>query len=67
MFWRVVEILLGSFAIGSGLFSTKFEPIGFTTRLIWGTGENARIPRWIAGTFYAVLGLLLLYAGVTGR
>lgn len=67
MLWRVVEILLGLFVIGMGLFSTEFEPMGWTTRLIWGRGENARIPRWIAGTFYVVLGLVLLYAGVAGR
>ena len=67
LFWRVVEILLGLFAIGSGLFSREFEPMGLTTRLIWGRGKNARIPRWIAGTFYVVLGLLILYIGVTGR
>lgn len=67
MFWRVVEILVGLFGIGSGFFSKEFRPMGLTTFLIWGRGEHARIPRWIAGTFYVVLGLLLLYAGITGR
>ena len=67
MFWRVVEILLGLSVIGLGLFSKEFRPTGWITLLIWGRGENARIPRWIAGTSYVELGLLLLYAGITGR
>jgi hypothetical protein len=67
VFWRIVEILSGVFCIGMGLFNTEFKPIGWTTLLIWGRGANARIPRWIAGTFYVVLGLLILYIGVTGR
>jgi len=52
VFWRLVKILLRLFVIRAGLFSTEFEPMGWRTRLIWGSGENPRIPRWIAGTFY---------------
>jgi hypothetical protein len=62
-----VEILIGLFCIGMGLFNTEFKPIGFTTLLIWGSDKNARIPRWIAGTFYFVLGLVTVYIGVTGK
>ena len=65
MFWRIVEVLMGLLLIGSGLVSKEFTPIGWTTILIW--GKDARIPRWIAGTFYAVLGLLMLYWGLSGR
>lgn len=67
MFWRVVEILVGLFSIGMGVFKKEFTPIGWTTMLIWGRGENVRIPRWVAGAFYVALGLVLLYIGVTGR
>ena len=64
MFWRVVEVLVGLFCIGMGLFSKEFTPIGWTTMLIWGRDETARIPRWLAGSFYFVLGVLLLYNGI---
>ena len=67
MFWRVVEVLMGLVCVGMGLFNKEFTPSGWTTMLIWGRSENARIPRWIAGSFYFVLGALLLYAGITGR
>ena len=67
MFWRVVEILLGLLNIGLGLFNKEFSPAGLTTMLIWGRGKKARIPRWIAGTFYAGIGVALLYAGITGK
>jgi hypothetical protein len=40
VFWRAVEILVGLFSIGVGLFSKEFTPIGWTTMLIWGRGEN---------------------------
>jgi hypothetical protein len=65
--WRVVEVLVGLFSIGMGLLNKKFTPVGWTTMLIWGRGENARIPRWLAGSFYFALGLLLLYIGITGK
>jgi len=48
-FRRGFDIVLGLIAIASGLFSKEFKPIGWTTWLIWGRDENARIPRWIAG------------------
>jgi len=67
VFWRVVEVSMGLFCIGMGLFNKEFTPVGWTTMLIWGRGEKARIPRWIAGAFYGGLGLVLLYIGVTGR
>jgi len=67
VFWRVVEILMGLFLIGMGFFNREFTPTGWTTMLIWGRDENARIPRWIAGSFYFGLGVLLLYAGITGK
>lgn len=64
MFWRVVEVLVGLFCIGMGLFNREFTPIGWTTMLIWGRDETARIPRWIAGSFYFLLGVLLLCHGI---
>ena len=65
--WRIVELVLGVFSILFGIFSKEFKPMGWTSWLIWGTGENARIPRWIAGLFYVVLGLLLFFIGLTGK
>ena len=65
VFWRVVEVLVGLFSIKTGLFDKEFTPVGWTTMLIWGRGT--RIPRWIAGTFYVALGLVLLFIGVRGR
>jgi hypothetical protein len=67
VFWRVVEVLVGLFSIGMGLLNREFIPVGWTTMLIWGRGEKARIPRWIAGSFYFVLGALLLFVGITGK
>jgi hypothetical protein len=67
VFSRVVEVLMGLFNIGLSLFNKEFTPVGWTTMLIWGRGESARIPRWIAGSFYFVLGAFLLYAGITGK
>lgn len=67
MFWRVLEVLMGLFLIGMGLFNKEFTPLGWSTMLIWGHNDNARIPRWIAGPFYFLLGALLLYAGITGK
>lgn len=65
--WRVLKIILGLICIGSGLFSKEFQPIGWTTSLIWGRDENARIPRWVAGPFYVCLGLLVLYWGIANK
>jgi hypothetical protein len=58
---------MGLFSIGMGLFNKEFTPVGWTTMLLWGRGEKARIPRWIAGSFYFVLDALLLYNGVTRK
>jgi hypothetical protein len=66
-FRRGFDIVLGLIAIAGGLFSKEFKPIGWTTWLSWGRDENARIPRWVAGSFYCVLGLFLLYVGITGK
>lgn len=67
MFWRVVEVLTGLFCLGLGLFNREFSPMGWTTMLIWGSDEKARIPRWIAGSFYFALGALLLYHGIARK
>jgi hypothetical protein len=67
VFWRVAEVLMGLFCVGMGLFNKEFTPLGWTTMLIWGRDENARVPRWIAGSFYFVIGALLLYGGITGK
>jgi hypothetical protein len=66
-FWRLVKLVLGITCILGGLFSKEFKPIGWTTALIWGKDENARIPRWVAGPFYVVLGSLVIYWAVTGK
>jgi hypothetical protein len=66
-FWRLVKLVLGITCILEGLFSKEFKPIGWTTALIWGKDENARIPRWVAGPFYVVLGSLVIYWAVTGK
>lgn len=58
---------MGLICIAMGVFTPEFKPIGWTTWLIWGTGENARIPRWIAGTLYVLLGSFILYLGITGK
>jgi hypothetical protein len=65
--WRVLKIAGGLICIGGGLFSKEFKPIGWTTALIWGRDENARILRWIAEPFYVALGLLMLYWGITNK
>ena len=41
-----------------------FRPTGWTTRLLWGKGEDVRIPRWVAAPFYFILGVVLLYYGL---
>jgi hypothetical protein len=40
-----------------GLLVRESTPIGWTTKLIWGGGKDARIPRRIGGSFYVVLGI----------
>jgi hypothetical protein len=50
-----------------GLLAREFAPIGWTTKLIWGGEKDARIPRWIAGSFYVVLGVFSVYLGLTGK
>jgi len=65
--WRVLKIVGGLICVGGGVFSKEFKPIGWTTALIWGRDENARIPRWIGGPFYVALGLLALYWGITNK
>jgi hypothetical protein len=62
-----VKLVLGIICILGGLFSKEFKPIGWTTALIWGRDENARIPLWVAGPFYVVLGSLVIYWAVTGK
>jgi len=66
-FWRGFELLCGTACILLGLFNTEFTPIGWTTKLVWGTGKDARIPRWIAAPFYIAVGLFALYLGFTGK
>jgi hypothetical protein len=66
-FWRIVEILMGFGCIALGIFNREFKPIGWTTWLVWGTGDDARIPRWIAGPFYVLLGVFALYMGFSGK
>lgn len=59
--WKIVKIAVGVLCIVGGLFQKEFKPIGWTTALIWGRDENAKIPRWVAGPFYVVLGALAIY------
>jgi len=59
-----VEVGLGIVGILTGIFVKEFKPSGWTTHLIWGGGENARIPRWVAASFYIILGTLLIYHGI---
>jgi hypothetical protein len=47
--------------------ASPFKPIGWTSELMWGNDENARIPLWVAGPVYVVLGLLTLYWWLTGN
>ena len=66
-FRRVVELVFGLASVAFGLFNKEFTPIGLTTLLIWGKDKNARIPRLVAGPFYVVLGLLMIYISLTGK
>jgi hypothetical protein len=59
--WKIVRIAAALVCVGMGLFAKEFRPIGWTTALIWGRDKNARIPRYVAGPFYVLLGLLCLY------
>ncbi len=65
--WRIAKVVCAVVCILSGMFSKEFKPIGWTTALIWGKDENARIPRWVAGPFYVVLGIIVLYWALTGK
>jgi len=58
-----IDIGLGLLAICTSLFVKEFRPSGWTTHLIWGGGEDARIPRPLAAGFYFMLGIILLYWG----
>jgi hypothetical protein len=59
--WEVIRCLLGGVCVTTGLSNKKFTPLGWPTSMIWGSGENARIPRWVAGPFYVLLGSFLIY------
>jgi hypothetical protein len=66
-FWRIAEIILGVVVILYGLLGLslkEYPPLGWTTKLIWG---EKNIPAWVASPFYFLLGLLLLYWGLTGK
>jgi len=49
-FWNIVEIFLGFACIGLGVLNKEFIPMGWTTWLTWGTGENTFLA--VAGPFY---------------
>ena len=60
-FWRIAEIVggVGCASYGlAGFFIKRYPTLGWTTKLIWG---EKNIPAWIAGPFYFLLGVLLLY------
>jgi hypothetical protein len=59
-----IDIGLGVAAIAMSLFAKEFVPSGWTTHLIWGRGENARIPKLVGRAFYFILGALLIYWGI---
>lgn len=62
--WHILKIAAGISGILVGIFVKEFRPIGWTTRLIWGGSENARIPRPIAAAFYLILGIVVLFWGL---
>jgi hypothetical protein len=66
-FWRIAEIILGVFCVIWGVLNKEFIPIGWTTWLLLGTDKHDRIPRWIGVFFYILLGLLIIYMGLTGK
>jgi hypothetical protein len=65
--WQFLAIVSGVLLVLTGLLKKKFSPLGVITMAVWGYGPNARIPRWIAATFYILAGLLMIYFGLTGR
>ena len=66
-FERIVELALGVGGLALGVLVKEFKPAGWTTRFVWGKSENARIPRWLASSFYVVAGFFFLYLGFTGK
>jgi hypothetical protein len=65
--WQTIICASGVACIGMGLFKKEFKPLGWTTALVWGNDKNARIPRWIAGPFYVVLGAVMVYLSLTRK
>jgi hypothetical protein len=66
-FRHIADIIFGfgSVLYGvSGFFMKEYPTLGWTTKLVW---REKKIPAWIAGPFYFLLGLLLLYWGFTGK
>jgi hypothetical protein len=63
-FSHATTIIAGLVFVAIGLLKKEFSPLGLTTMLIW---RDGRIPRWIAAAFYILLGLLMLYLGMTGK
>jgi hypothetical protein len=63
-FSRVSSVLLGVISIIIAIFVKEFSPMGWTTSLIWGSGKDARIPRWIGASFYFIVGVILIYLGL---
>lgn len=66
-FERIVELVLGFGGLALGISVKEFRPAGWTTRLVWGKSENARIPKWLASSFYVGAGFFFLYLGFTGK
>ena len=66
-FWHFAKVVIGGLCVFFGLTEKEFKPLGWTTELIWGKGERAKIPRWVAGPFYVILGTLMIYWGLTGK
>ena len=63
-FRHCADIALGVMGVLIGIFSKEFRPSGWTTALMFGKGEKARIPRAAAALFYMLVGLALLYHGI---
>jgi hypothetical protein len=66
-FERLVELALGFGGLALGILIREFKPAGWTTRLVWGKSEDARIPSWIGSSFYVLAGVFFLYLGFTGK
>ena len=62
--WHILKFALGVLAISMAFFVKQFSPAGWTTHLLWGSGKDAQIPRWLAASFYLAVGLILLYRGI---